>query len=274
MNSLPRLSLNEATIKGTPLATTIELCRVNGIGHVGVWRESVAELRSPQVAALLTRAGIDVSSLCRGGFFTASDPQQRATAIASNRAAIVEAAAIGSPTLVLVAGGLPPGERDLPAARGRVVDAIAELVDEAMDQGVRLAIEPLHPMFCADRSVVSTLAQALDIAELFPAMAVGVMVDTYHVWWDPDLPAQIARAGDRIAGFQVCDWILPLPEDMLLGRGHLGDGFIDFADIARLVDRAGYTGPIEVEIFNRSVWSARAAETVATVVERYRTAFG
>ena len=137
---------------------------------------------------------------------------------------------------------------------------------------MRLVLEPLHPIFAADRAVISTLGQALDIAEPFPAEAVGVVVDTYHVWWDPDLQRQIARAGaqGRIAGYQVCDWVLPLAADALLSRGHVGDGYIDFATITRWVAQAGYTGDVEVEIFHQDVWDTPGDETIATLADRYR----
>jgi sugar phosphate isomerase/epimerase len=173
--------------------------------------------------------------------------------------------------LVLVCGGIPGGGTDLAEARARVAAGLAALVPRAADMGVRLGIEPLHPIFAADRCVVSTLGQALDLAEPYPADTVGVVVDTYHVWWDPDLAGQLARAGDRIAAFQLCDWLVPVPADNLLGRGHLGDGRIDFPAIAALVAAAGYTGPIEVEIFNADVWDAPPAETVRTVRERFAT---
>ena len=149
-------------------------------------------------------------------------------ALADNLAAIAEAAELGTGTLVLVCGGLPPGQRDLGLARRMIEDAIGSLVPEALRLGVRLGIEALHPMFCADRCVISSLGEAVDLALRFPADAVGVVVDTYHVWWDARLADEIARAGRRIASFQVCDWVLPLPADTLLGRGHLGDGCIDF----------------------------------------------
>jgi len=171
--------------------------------------------------------------------------------------------------LVLVSGGLPPGSRDLPGARALVADALDELVPYAQQAGVRLGIEPLHPMFCADRCVVSTLDQALNLALRYPTEAVGVVVDTYHVWWDPDLYRQIARAGDRIASFQVCDWVVPLPADMLLGRGHVGDGHIDFAPIAAAVDAAGYRGWVEVEIFNERIWATPGDETLRVMRERF-----
>jgi sugar phosphate isomerase/epimerase len=129
-------------------------------------------------------------------------------------------------------------------------------------------------MFCADRCVVSTLGQALDLAEPFPSATVGVVVDSYHVWWDPELAAQLARAGDRIAAFQVCDWVVPLPADMLLGRGHLGDGSIDLRRLAGLVSAAGYRGWVEVEIFNEEVWATPGDETVRTVVSRFAAQLG
>jgi sugar phosphate isomerase/epimerase len=150
-----------------------------------------------------------------------------------------------------------------------VAGAIEALVPYAVAHDVRLAIEPLHPMFCADRAVVSTIGQALDLAEPFAPEEVGVVVDTYHVWWDPQLFAQIARAAGRIASYQVCDWVVPLPEDMLLGRGHVGDGHIDFAPITGAVRQAGYDGYVEVEIFNQAIWDTPAEATVATLVQRW-----
>ncbi len=172
---------------------------------------------------------------------------------------------LGTRELILVVGGLLPGSKDLPAARKVVAEAIEALVPYAVEHDVRLAIEPLHPMFCADRAVVSTLGQALDLAEPYAPSEVGVVVDTYHVWWDPQLFAQIARAGERIASYQVCDWVVPLPQDMLLGRGHVGDGHIDFPPITAAVREAGYDGYVEVEIFNQSIWDTPASQTVSTV---------
>ena len=174
---------------------------------------------------------------------------------------------------MLVSGGLVPGTRDLPLARRMIADAIGELVPVARAAGVRLAIEALHPVFAADRCVITRLGEALDLALKFPADAVGVVVDTYHVWWDAALFADIARAGERIAGYQVCDWILPLPADTLLGRGHVGDGYIDFPPITAAVLAAGYTGYVEVEIFSEAVWTAPPDETAATVRDRFPLAF-
>jgi sugar phosphate isomerase/epimerase len=269
---LDRLSLNQATVRHLGVSEAAALCARHGIPGIGLWREPVAEAGLAKSAAAVRAAGLHVSSLCRGGFFTAPDRQARRAAIADNRAAVAEAAELGADTLILVGGGLVPGSRDLGLARRIVADSVGELVPEAQRHGVRLGIEPLHPMFCADRSVISSLGQAVDLALQFPADAVGVVVDTYHVWWDPRLPDEIARAGHRIVSFQVCDWVLPLPRDVLLGRGHLGDGLIDFGPIAASVTAAGYRGYVEVEIFNADVWAAPADQTTATVRERFAAA--
>lgn len=266
MTDLSRLSLNQATTKRWTVAEAVDGCERAGIGSIGLWREPVAEYGLEATAKLVAARGLRVSSLCRGGFLTATDP---AAALDDNRRAIDEAAALQAACLCLVVGGMPAGSRDLPGARQRVVDALVELAPYAGERGVRLAVEPLHPMFCADRAVLSTLGQALDLAEAFPVEQVGVVVDTYHVWWDPDVWRQIARASDRIASFQVCDWITPLPADVLLGRGMMGDGYIDFRAFRAAVDAAGYTGDIEVEIFNADIWAADPDDVVATMTRRY-----
>jgi sugar phosphate isomerase/epimerase len=267
---LDRLSLNQRTIRGATLPEAVAACVAAGVPAIGLWREEVAEIGLEAAAACVAEAGLRVSSLCRGGFLTGRAAADRAAALADNRAAIDEAAALGAPCLVLVVGGLPPGSTDLAAARDGVRAALRDLASYAGDRGVRLALEPLHPMYCADRAVLSTLAQALDWAEEFPAGQVGVAVDTFHVWWDPDLFAQIARAGERIASYQVSDWVTPLPADVLLGRGMMGDGHIGFAPITAAVEAAGYRGDIEVEIFNQAVWDSPADQVMTTMCLRYR----
>jgi len=272
MNAVPRLSLNQETIKQWSLPELAEGCVKAGVTGVGLWREPVQKYGVEAAARLIRDAGLTVTSLCRGGFFTALDPGERAAALADNRTAIDEAATLGTDTLVLVSGGLPSGSRDLFAARERIADALGELGPYAAERGVRLAIEPLHPMYASDRCVVSTLAQALDLAERFPADQVGVVVDTYHLWWDDTVAAQIARAGagGRIASFQLADWITPLPEGVLLGRGQLGDGAVDFRWFREQVDATGFDGPIEVEIFNPDLWARDGAEVLAEAADRYR----
>jgi sugar phosphate isomerase/epimerase len=266
---LSRLSLNQKTTNSWSLSEAIDGCVRAGLESIGVWREPLAEIGVEKAKELLNDAGLRVSSLCRGGFLTAMDPQARRAAIADNVAAIKEAVALGTDALVMVVGGLPQGSRDLPGARGRVAEAIAELAPIAGDHGVRLALEPMHPIFTADRGVLATLGEALDLAEKFPADQVAVVVDTFHVWWDPQVEAQIARAAGRIASFQVCDWITPFPGDALLSRGMMGDGHIDFLRLRRLVEAAGYRGDIEVEIFNAEVWASDPDDVVALMKSRY-----
>jgi sugar phosphate isomerase/epimerase len=274
---LDRLSLNQATVKHLSLAEVAALCVRHEIPAIGLWRDRVAEAGLAGAVAAVRAAGLHVSSLCRGGFFTQADGEDadgRAAARADNMAAVFEAAELGADTLVLVCGGLVPGNRDLGLARRMVADAVGELVPQAQRLGVRLGIEALHPMFCADRSVIASLGEAVDLAVAFPADAVGVVVDTYHVWWDARLAAEIARAAGRIVSYQVCDWVLPLPADTLLGRGHLGDGVIDFAPVSAAVAAAGYDGYVEVEIFNAGVWDAPPDQTAATVRERFAAILG
>ncbi|GHG69803.1 sugar phosphate isomerase/epimerase family protein [Streptomyces griseocarneus] len=273
MSGLERFSLNQQTVRQWSLPELVAGCAAAGVGAVGLWREPVREYGTEAAARLVRGAGLAVSSLCRGGFLTGADAAGRRRALAGNRAAVEEAATLGAAALVLVAGGLPPGSRDLPGARERLADALAELGPYAAAHGVRLAIEPLHPMFASDRCVVSTLGQALDLAERFPAGQVGVVVDTYHLWWDDAVGRQLVRAGEggRIAAFQLADWITPLPEGVLLGRGQLGDGCVDLRWFRERVEAAGYTGPAEVEIFSPSLWAREGAAVLAETLERYRT---
>ncbi|WP_461711544.1 sugar phosphate isomerase/epimerase family protein [Streptomyces sp. DSM 41013] len=268
---LTRFSINQMTVKQLSLPELTAACRELGIGNVGLWREPVQAYGVEAAAKLVRDAGLTVTTLCRGGFLTALDPGERARALADNRRAVDEAAALGTDTLVLVSGGLPAGDKDLRAARERIADALAELGPYAERHGVRLAIEPLHPMYAADRCVVSTLAQALDLAERFPAQQVGVTVDTYHIWWDDRAPEQIARAGagGRIHTFQLADWTTPLPEGVLNGRGQIGDGAIDMREWKGYVEAAGYTGAIEVELFNEGLWARDGREALAETAARF-----
>ncbi|MGW4053179.1 sugar phosphate isomerase/epimerase family protein [Streptomyces sp. NPDC004779] len=253
------------TVKQLPLPALVEECVRLGVTGVGLWRDPVKEYGTEAAAALVRDAGLAVTTLCRGGFFTGDGWE------ADNRAAIDEAAALGTDTLVLVSGGLPAGSRDLPGARARIADAIGTLAPYAGARGVRLAIEPLHPMYASDRCAISTLDQALDIAERFPAEQVGVTVDTYHLWWDERAPAAVERAGaaGRIHSFQLADWTTPLPEGVLDGRGQLGTGVIDLAWWAALLERVGYTGPVEVELFNAGLWARDGVEVLEETVDAF-----
>ena len=270
MSDFSRLSINSATTKKWTLAQVVEGCVNAGIPAIGPWRDRVEEAGLDKAARLVKDAGLRVSSLCRGGFLTAADAGGQAAALADNRAAILEAVALDTRELFLVVGGLAPGEKDIVGARQRVADRLADLVPFARENGVRLVLEPLHPMYAADRALISTLGQALDLAAPFDASAVGVAVDTFHVWWDPELKAQIDRAGreNRIASYQVCDFNMPIAADPLLSRGYMGDGVVDFATIGTWVRDAGYTGDIEVEIFNQEIWDTDGTAVLATVQER------
>ena len=266
---LSRLSLNQRTTASWSLPEAIQGCVDAGLGAIGIWREQLAEVGLDEACRLVAESGLRVSSLCRGGFFTTADPAEAAAAEARNREAIEEVAALNAATLVLVPGGLPTGDRDLQGARDRAARAIERLVPYAHELGVNLGIEPMNPIYAADRGVISTLEQALDIAERFDPADVGVVVDTFHVWWEPGVADQVHRAGQRIVSYQICDWITPLPADTLLARGMMGDGHIDFPTFSRSVAEAGYRGDIEVEIFNADLWAAPPTEVVDTMAKRY-----
>lgn len=262
-----RLSLNQITTRGWTLAEAADGCARAGIGWIGVWRDKVAEVGAEAAATILRDHGLRASSLCRGGFFTGAGPDGPTTdGITETITAIDEAATLGADVLVLVVGGVTD---DLSAARGRVADALDTLVPVALDRGVRLGVEPLHPMQCTERSVVSTLAQALDLVRPYPAEAAGVVVDEFHVWWDPQVEQSIAAAAGRIAGFHVCGQQIPLT-DTLLSRTLPGPGPIDHKHLRRCVESAGYDGPIEVEVFSAALWARPGDAVLTDMITAYR----
>jgi sugar phosphate isomerase/epimerase len=236
-----RLSLNLMTVDHWALPEAVERCAAAGLGIVGPWRHQLAGPGVEASARLIRDAGLIVSSLCRGGFFTAPGADE------DNRRAVEEAAALGAPVLVLVCG--PPTDRDLAAARATIANGIERLLPHAADHGVRLGIEPLHPMMVGERSAIVTLGEAVALARSFASPHVGVVVDAYHVFWDPRLDQELEAAAGLIAGYHVSDWLVPTA-DLLAGRGLMGDGIIDLPRIGRLVADAGYHGPIEVEVIN------------------------
>ncbi len=242
-----------------------------GIRGVAPWRDQLRETGLKELARILRSNGMRVTGLCRGGFFAANDATERRRNLDDNRRAIEEAATIGAECLVLVCGGLPHGSRDLEGARHMVEDGIAAVLDDALSAGVPLAIEPLHPMYAGDRSVISTLAQALNICDGLGNQGVGVAVDVYHVWWDPELAAQIERCGEkRLLAFHICDWLVPT-RDLLEDRGMMGDGVIDIPRIREMVRAQGYDGLNEVEIFSRDWWARDPLKVLAVCIERHES---
>ena len=275
------LSLNTATVrKQGSLLDIIDACARNGIRAIDPWRDQVAAIGLDRAVRAVKDTQLELSGYCRGGMFPA-DPAHRSQARDDNRRAVDEAAALGASCLVLVVGGLPqysrPGSapsRDIWGAQAQVEDGIAELLAYARTAKLPLAIEPLHPMFAADRACVNTTRQALDLCDrLDPARtgALGVAIDVYHVWWDFELMPQIERAGhDRLLAFHVCDWLVPTT-DMLNDRGMMGDGVIDIPRIRAAVEAQQFSGYVEVEIFSNRWWAMPVDEVIATCVARMKT---
>ena len=266
LRDFARLSLNTKTVERWSVREAIEGCARHEIPYIALWRDRVGEAGVSATAKLVGDAGLRVSSLCRGGFFPAPTATERKARIDDNLRAVDEAAELGAEVLILVCGPAP--SRDIDAGRRMVADGIAAVAPYAAQHGVRLGIEPLHPMFAAERSVIVTLGEALQLASRFEPAQVGVVIDAYHVWWDPDLYPQIGRASGRIIGYHVDDWLVPLP-DPLMGRGMMGDGVIELRRLRSAVELAGYGGPIEVEIFNRAVWDMPGDDVLELMKRRY-----
>jgi sugar phosphate isomerase/epimerase len=276
-----RLSLNTATVrKQGDFLAIVEACARHGVRAVSPWRDQVAAVGLDRAVRSVRDAGLALSGYCRGGMFPA-DAARRTEARDDNRRAVDEAAALGAPCLVLVVGGLPqfsrPGSapsKDLVAARAQVEDGIGDLLDYARSARMPLAIEPLHPMYAADRACVNTLAHALDLCDTLDSErmgALGVALDVYHVWWDPRLSKSIRRTGGaRMLAFHVCDWLVPT-RNLLLDRGMMGDGVIDLKRVRAEVEGLGFDGYCEVEIFSEDWWGRSMDEVIRTCIERHRT---
>jgi len=251
------------TVDPWSLEQVVRNCSRIGVPYIGAWRHKLGS-DAAKASAMIRSEGLGVSSLCRGGWFSAPTVEERRKRIADNRAAIEEAAMIGAPVLVIVSG--PANGQTLDDARATVLDGLMEVLPDAEKAGVVLGIEPLHPMYAAERSVVVTLKQANEIVERLASPAAGVVVDAFHVWWDPDVMDQIERARGKIVGFHVSDWPVPLP-GILMGRAMMGDGVIELRRLREAVDAAGYDGPIEVEIFNEEIWKT-ADDGLLEVIQR------
>lgn len=265
LKDFTNLSLNQITTERLNLREAVELCVRHEIPSIGLWRNKVSEFGLAESVKLIKDAGIQVSSLCRGGFFPAANGIERFQKMEDNLRAIDEACTLGTKVLVLVCGGL--NGCSLVDARKMIAEGIENIASYAADAGIKLGIEPLHPMFAADRSIICSLCEANDLAEKFDE-TVGVVIDVFHLWFDSRIYQEIERAGKRILGFHVSDWKVPLP-DILLSRSMMGDGVIELKKMRQAVEAAGYSSAIEVEIFNQKIWETNPDEVVSLIKERY-----
>jgi sugar phosphate isomerase/epimerase len=258
-------AINTATLGfQAPIAEVIETVARAGFGAIAPWRREVEGQDVKAIARQIRDAGLTVPGYCRSTYIPASDKAGFAANVEANRRAITDAGVLGAKSFVMVVGGLPTGSKDIAAARAQVAEAVGLLLPHAKDCGVRLALEPLHPVYAADRSCLSLLSEALDLCDGIGDQSLGVCIDVYHVWWDPNLARDIARARGRIIGFHVCDWLVPT-QDVLNDRGMMGDGVIDVPGIRAQVEAAGYTGFTEVEIFSAQNWWKRPMDETLTV---------
>jgi sugar phosphate isomerase/epimerase len=265
MSLLQRLSFNQMTADPWSLEQVVRNCSTTGVPYIGVWRHKL-DGDAAKASAMIRGEGLRVSSLCRGGWFSGPSAEERRKRVADNRLAIEEAALLGAPVVVIVSG--PANGQTLEDARATVLDGLSEILPDAEKAGVTLGIEPLHPMYAAERSVVVTLKQANDLADQLSSSATGIVVDAFHVWWDPEVIPQIERAGRKIVGFHVSDWPAPLP-GILMGRAMMGDGVIALRKLRQAVDATGYNGPIEVEIFNEEIWKNADDKLLERIQQRF-----
>jgi sugar phosphate isomerase/epimerase len=267
------LSLNTATVRQQwDLKQIVEGCVRHNIGGISPWRDQVEACGLDEASKRIDGAGLRVTGLCRGGMFPAAEKAELQKNIDDNFRAIDEAVTLKAECLVLVVGGLPEGSKDISNARDQVQEGITAILDHARASDMPLAIEPLHPMYAADRACINTMKQALDLCDIL-GEGVGIALDVYHVWWDPELAVQIVRAGanGQLLSYHVCDWLVPT-QDLLLDRGMMGDGIIDLKKIRGMVEEAGYTGCCEVEIFSKKNWWQKDPdEVLATCIERHQT---
>lgn len=265
---LKRLCIHSITTKPWRISEAVSEYARAGVGGITVWRDAFSELSPAELRRYATDAGLSVVSLCRGGFFAAAETARRRRAIEDNLRAIDEAAALGAPHIVMVCGADP--EIPLSESRMHIVEGFQAISDHAAKSGVKLAVEPLHPMYADTRSAINTLGQANDMCDIINEPHIGVAVDVYHLWWDPELESEIARTAqaDRLFAFHVCDWRSPT-RDMLNDRGLPGDGCIRIPTIREWVERTGFNGFIEVEVFSTEYWSMDQHEFLERIVASY-----
>lgn len=267
--NLDRLCVHTITTKPWPIETAAAKFSAAGVKGITVWRDTLAGRDIAQTGRMLRDHGLAIVSLCRGGFFPAVSAADRQKAIDDNRRAIADAHALGAPLIVLVCGAVPG--QPLPESRRQIRDGIAALLPDCQAAGVKLAIEPLHPMYADSRSAVNTLGQANDLVEALQSPLVGVAADVYHLWWDPSLESEIARCGrlGALFAFHVCDWRTPTV-DLLNDRGLMGEGCIPLRQIRGWVEAAGFRGFNEVEVFSTRWWAADQDKYLTEIVKSYR----
>lgn len=273
------LALNTATLghnldgqgAGWPVERVIDACAERGLGGIVFWRREIGA-RAAEIGDRVRAAGLDVVGLCRSPFLVGPlAPKGRAAVMDDFRRSIDMAAGLRAPVLTIVVGGVEPGTKGVSESLKLVADRVAEAAPYAGERGVKLALEPLNPVYGGNRSCLVSMRDAVDLCEVIGAPNVGVAVDVYHVWWDTDLAAQLARAGaGRILGYHLCDWLADT-SDVLLDRGMMGDGVADLRAIRAAVEGAGYLGPCEVEVFSSANWWCRdPGEVLDAMVERFR----
>jgi sugar phosphate isomerase/epimerase len=273
MPDLSRLSINHVTLlEQCSMPQFVDALVRNGIGYASLWREKVRAHGVKESAKLVSDAGLKLSGYCPIGLVTSPDEDEAGKALDDVRRALDEAAELKAPCVVYVVGGVDPRDKNIDATRARGLERTAKLIAHARSVGVKIALEPLHPMICATRSVLSTMKIANDWCDQLGAEdIVGIALDAYAVWWDPQLDVEIKRAGKRICAYHIDDWLVDT-QDIRLDRGMMGDGVIDLPNLRRKVEAAGYNGPIEVEIFSKRNWWTRPADEVLKVVkERFAT---
>ncbi|MBB4077612.1 sugar phosphate isomerase/epimerase [Lewinella aquimaris] len=266
---LSKLCVHTITTKPWSLDVAVDKYAAAGVAGISVWQDAATSVGLTQARRILEASPLEVVSYVRGGFFPNHSREERARALDKNRQLIDEAATLGAPLLVLVCGAEP--RQPLAESRRQIQEGIESLIDHATSNGVKLAIEPLHPMYADTRSAISTLGQANDIAEAIDHPQVGIAVDVYHLWWDDRLEQEIARCGknDNLYAFHICDWKVPT-SDMLLDRGLMGEGCIDVPLIRSWVEAAGFRGYNEVEIFSNDYWAMEQDDFLARITDAYR----
>ena len=263
-----KLCIHTITTKPWDIETATARYADAGVKGITVWRNALEGKDVAKTGEMIRGHGMEVVSLCRGGFFPNTDKQKRKEAIEENRRIVEEAATLGAPMVVLVCGAEP--KQSLEDSRKQIQEGIMETLEHARDHNVKLAIEPLHPMYADTRSAINTLKQANDMAEDIHSPYVGVAVDVYHLWWDEDLEQEIKRCGDNgnLLAFHVCDWKVPT-SDFLLDRGLMGEGCINLPQIREWVENAGFDGMNEVEIFSSTYWAMDQDEYLDKIVKAY-----